>query len=263
MWKASYKILVIDDEREITRAVRLTITLQAPEWQVIEAHDGQEGVEQIARESPDLVLLDLSMPGMHGFDVLKEIRLTSSVPVIFLTVEDDELAKVHGLELGADDYIVKPFGHMELLARIRSVLRRVAGQAQPLEHPYVNGDVQIEFAQRRVTVRGEPVRLTNTEYQLLEVLAQNAGHIVQNEVILRRVWGYEQEEELDSLKVFIYRLRQKIEEDPAHPRYLLTERGVGYWHSAAGSTAAARSTIAPCPPTRGRGVGSPLYARLD
>ena len=175
------------------------------------------------------MLLDLSMPGMHGFDVLKEIRLTSTVPVIFLTVEDDELAKVRGLELGADDYIVKPFGHLELLARIRSVLRRAAGEAQPTEHPYVNGDLHIDFAHRRVTLRGEPVPVTNTEYHLLEVLAQNAGHIVENDVLLQRVWGYERGDEAESLKVFIYRLRQKIEPDPAHPRYLLTERGVGYW----------------------------------
>ena len=227
--KASQTILVIDDEREITRAVRLTITLQVPEWQVIEAHDGPEGLEQIARAAPDLVLLDLSMPGMHGFDVLKEIRRFSAVPVIFLTVEDDELAKVRGLELGADDYIVKPFGHLELLARIRSVLRRAAGEALPSHPPYVNGDLRIEFDQRRVTVRGERVAVTSTEFQLLAVLAQNAGRIVENDVLLQRVWGYERGEEAESLKVYIYRLRQKIEPDPAHPRYLLTERGVGYW----------------------------------
>lgn len=227
--KANQTILVIDDEREITRAVRLTITLQVPEWQVIEAHDGPEGLEQIARAAPDLVLLDISMPGMHGFDVLKEIRRFSAVPVIFLTVEDDELAKVRGLGLGADDYIVKPFGHLELLARIRSVLRRAAGEAQPTHPPYVSGDLRIDFDQRRVTLRGEPVPVTSTEFQLLAVLAQNAGRIVENDVLLQRVWGYERGEEAESLKVYIYRLRQKIEPDPAHPHYLLTERGVGYW----------------------------------
>jgi two-component system KDP operon response regulator KdpE len=234
MKKASCKILVIDDDREITRAVRLTITLQVPEWRVIEAHDGPAGLELIAHESPDMVLLDLSMPGMHGFDVLQELRLTSAVPVIFLTVQDDELAKVRGLELGADDYIVKPFGHLELLARIRSVLRRTTGQAQPMEHPYHSGDLSIDFGRRRVIVAGEPVRVTNTEYRLLEVLAQNAGRIVENELILQRVWGYDRGDEVESLKVLIYRLRQKIEPDPAHPRYLFTERGVGYWLSAAG-----------------------------
>ncbi|MBX2997622.1 MAG: response regulator transcription factor [Caldilineaceae bacterium] len=229
MKKATCRILVIDDDPEITRAVRLSITLQVPEWQVIEAHDGPSGLELIARESPDLILLDLSMPVMHGFDVLKELRLTSAVPVIFLTVQNDELSKVRGLELGADDYIVKPFGHLELLARIRSVLRRTTGQTQPMEHPYRSGEMTIDFARRRVTLAGEPVRLTNTEYRLLEVLAQNAGHIVENELLLQRVWGYERGDEVESLKVLIYRLRQKIEPDPAHPRYLLTERGVGYW----------------------------------
>ena len=213
--------------------MRLTITLQVPEWQVIEAHDGPAGLEQIACELPDLVLLDLSMPGMHGYDVLKELRLTSAVPVIFLTVQDDELSKVRGLELGADDYIVKPFGYLELLARIRSVLRRATGQAQPMEHPYRNGDLSIDFTQRRVTLAGAAVRLTNTEYRLLEVLAQNAGRIVENELLLQRVWGYERGDEVESLKVLIYRLRQKIEPDPAHPSYLLTERGVGYWLRAA------------------------------
>lgn len=233
MQKASCTILVIDDDQEIRRAVRLSITLQVPEWQVIEAHDGPEGLAQIAQESPDLVLLDLSMPGMHGFDVLKELRLTSAVPVIFLTVQDDELAKVRGLELGADDYIVKPWGHLELLARIRSVLRRTTGQAQPAERPYRSGELAIDFAQRRVTLAGQPVRLTNTEYRLLEVLAQNAGRVVENDMLLQRVWGYEGGDEVESLKVLIYRLRQKIEPDPAHPRYLLTERGVGYWLRAA------------------------------
>jgi DNA-binding response OmpR family regulator len=225
MQKAGCKILVIDDDPEIRRAVRLTITLQMPEWQVLEARDGPHGL--------DLVLLDLAMPGMHGFDVLKEIRLSTDVPVIFLTVQDDELAKVRGLELGADDYIVKPFGHLELLARIRSVLRRTTGQTQPTEHPYRSGEMCIEFAQRRVTLAGAPVRVTNTEYRLLEVLAQNAGRIAENERLLQRVWGYERGDEVESLKVLIYRLRQKIEPDPARPRYLLTERGVGYWLSAA------------------------------
>lgn len=233
MQKANCTILVIDDDREITRAVRLSITLQMPEWRVIEAHDGPQGLERLAAAAPDLVLLDLSMPGMHGFDVLKELRLTSAVPVIFLTVQDDELAKVRGLELGADDYIVKPWGHLELLARIRSVLRRTTGQAQPTARPYRSGELAIDFAQRRVTLAGAPVRLTNTEYRLLEVLAQNAGRIAENELLLQRVWGYERGDEVESLKVLIYRLRQKIEPDPAHPRYLLTERGVGYWLNAA------------------------------
>jgi two-component system KDP operon response regulator KdpE len=136
---------------------------------------------------------------------------------------------VRGLELGADDYIVKPFAHLELLARIRSVLRRVEGIAGPVERYFVHGDLRIDFNRRRVTVGGKEVRLTNTEFRLLEVLARNAGQIVPNEVLLNRVWGREAVDEVDYLKVFAYRLRRKIEPDSAQPRYLLTERGLGYW----------------------------------
>jgi two-component system KDP operon response regulator KdpE len=227
MKTAINKILIIDDEPDVTRAVKLAITIQEPEWEVIEANDGECGLELIDREAPDLVLLDLSMPGMHGFDVLEQTRLFSNVPVIILTVKDDELDKVRGLELGADDYIVKPFGHLELRARIRSVLRRVEGVAGPVERYFVQGDLRIDFNRRRVTVGGKEVRLTNTEFRLLEVLARNAGQIVPNEVLLSRVWGRDAVDEVDYLKVFAYRLRRKIEPDSAQPRYLLTERGDG------------------------------------
>jgi two-component system KDP operon response regulator KdpE len=229
MRKASHKILIIDDEPDVTRAVQLTIAVQEPEWQVITAQDGERGLELIDSEAPDLVLLDLGMPGMHGFEVLEQMRLFSDVPVIILTVRDDELDKVRGLELGADDYITKPFGHLELMARIRSVLRRVEGGAAPMERLFVCGDLRIDFNRRRVTVGEKEIRLTSTEFRLLEILARNAGRIVSNEVLLSRIWGREAMDEVDYLKVFIYRLRHKIEPDPAHPRYLLTERSTGYW----------------------------------
>lgn len=229
MRKASHKILIIDDERDVTRAVQLTITVQEPEWQVITAQDGERGLELIDTAAPDLVLLDLGMPGMHGFEVLEQMRLFSDVPVIILTVRDDELDKVRGLELGADDYITKPFGHLELMARIRSVLRRVEGGAAPVERPFICGNLRIDFNRRRVTVGEKEIRLTSTEFRLLEILARNAGRIVPNEVLLSRIWGREAIDEMDYLKVFIYRLRHKIEPDPAHPRYLLTERSTGYW----------------------------------
>ncbi len=232
MKKASYKILVIDDEPDLTRAVKLTITVQEPEWTVLEAHDGVTGLELVERESPDLVLLDLAMPGMHGFDVLKQLRLFSNVPVVILSVKDDELDIVQGLELGADDYVVKPFGHLELLARIRSVLRRAEGSAGPLEPAFYCGDLRIDFNHRRVTIGHNEVKLTNTEFRLLEVLARNAGQVMPNELLLSRVWGREAVDETDYLKVFTYRLRRKIEPDPSNPRYLLTERGVGYWLAA-------------------------------
>jgi len=227
--KATHKILIIDDEPDVTRAVKLTITIQESNWQVIEANSGEQGLELIDSESPDLVLLDLSMPGMHGFDVLKEIRMFSNVPVIILTVKEDELDKVRGLELGADDYIVKPFGHLELLARIRSVLRRAEGSTGLIKTLYVNKDLHIDFNRRQIMLGDQEIKLTNTEFRLLEALARNAGRIISNEVLLSKVWGRDAVDEVDYLKVFIYRLRHKIEPDPAAPRYLLTERGVGYW----------------------------------
>ena len=229
MQKATMKILVIDDEPDIRRAVSLTINLQEPSWQVITAHGGEQGLLELDRQSPDVVLLDLQMPDMHGFDVLKHIRLFSDVPVIILTVRNDELDKVRGLQLGADDYIVKPFGHLELIARVRSVLRRAECHMGPMEAPFVAGDLQIDWNLHRVSLRGRPIRLTHTEYRLLELLARNAGRVVSNEALLSGVWGPDAVEEPDYLKTYIYRLRTKLEDDPAQPRYLLTERGEGYW----------------------------------
>jgi DNA-binding response OmpR family regulator len=227
--RATQKILVIDDERDVTRAVSLTINLQEPNWEVLMAHSGEEGLALLDKHSPDVVLLDLQMPGLHGFDVLQRIRLFSDVPVIILTVRDDELDKVRGLQLGADDYIVKPFGHLELVARVRSVLRRAAGYAGPSEPPFLLGDLRIEWNPRRIFRRGEPVRLTSTEFRLLELLAHHAGRVVPNQVLLSRIWGSDAADETDYLKTYVHRLRVKLEPDPTQPRYLLTERGEGYW----------------------------------
>lgn len=231
MRKAVKKILVIDDEPEVTRAVRLTINLQEPYWEVVEAHSGEQGLLLTDAESPDLVLLDLVMPDLSGFEVLEQIRLFSDVPVIILTVRDDELDKVRGLELGADDYIVKPFGHLELMARIRSVLRRVEGVVGQPRRPFISGKLRIDFNRRQVMVGGREVRLTSTEYNLLEILARNAGWIVPTETLLGHVWGRYALGNTDYLKVYIHRLRVKLEDDPAHPRYLHTARGEGYWLS--------------------------------
>ncbi len=232
MEKASRKILVIDDEPEVSRAVRLTITLQEPDWQVVEANSGREGLAKLGAENFDLVLLDLVMPDMSGYDVLKQIRLFSDVPVIILTVRDDEMDKVHGLELGADDYIVKPFGHLELMARIRSIFRRLEGNVRTYEKPVVIGGLRIDLNRREVTVDGKKVRLTGTEYRLLEILARNAGRIVPTKTLLSRIWGPMMTDNPDYLKVYIHRLRSKLGDDPNHPRYIHTERGVGYWLSA-------------------------------
>lgn len=237
MEKAIKKILVIDDEPDVTRAVRLTINLQEPDWEVIEANSGERGLLLVDTESPDLVLLDLIMPDLSGFEVLEQIRLFSDVPVIILTVRDDELDKVRGLELGADDYIVKPFGHLELMARIRSVLRRAEGVVGPSEKPFISGHLRIDFNRHQVTVGGREVRLTGTEYRLLEILARNAGRVVPAETLLGRVWGRYALDSTDYLKVYIHRLRVKLKDDPAHPRYLHTTRGEGYWLAAPDDTA--------------------------
>ena len=232
MEKATRKILVIDDEPEVSRAVRLTITLQEPDWQVVEANSGREGLAKLGQEEFDLVLLDLVMPDMSGYDVLKQIRLFSDVPVIILTVRDDEMDKVHGLELGADDYIVKPFGHLELMARIRSIFRRLEGSVQAHEKPFVSGGLRVDFDSRTVTVDGRKVPLTKTEYRLLEILARHAGRVVPAETLLAKIWGPMATDTPDYLKVYVHRLRSKLGDDPANPRYLHTERGVGYWLSA-------------------------------
>lgn len=229
MEKATKTILVIDDERDVTRAVSLTLKLQEPTWQVLMAHSGEQGLELLATHQPDLVLLDLQMPDLHGFEVLQRLRLFSDVPVIILTVRDDELDKVRGLQLGADDYIVKPFGHLELLARVRAVLRRASGFSGPFETPFMVGELRIDWNQRQVFLRGEHVRLTSTEYHLLELLARNAGRVVPNETLLVRIWGAEAVDATDYLKTYIHRLRVKLEANPTEPQYLHTERGLGYW----------------------------------
>jgi two-component system KDP operon response regulator KdpE len=232
MIKAIKKILIIDDEPDVARAVALTIQLQEPNWEVSTANSGERGLILADTASPDLVLLDLVMPDLSGFQVLEQIRLFSSVPVIILTVQDDELDKVRGLELGADDYITKPFGHLELMARIRSALRRAEGLTGQLQKPYVNGGLRIDFERHQVMVDGKAAPLTSTEFHLLEILAQNDGRLVPNETLLGRVWGHYALDNADYLKVYIHRLRLKLEEDPAHPHYLHTERGEGYWLEA-------------------------------
>lgn len=223
------KILVVDDEPDVIKVVTMSFHMQQPAWEVFGAADGPEALDLIEREQPDVILLDVGLPEMNGFEVLEAIRLFSDVPVIMLTVRDDEVSKVQGLELGADDYVTKPFGHLELLARVRAVLRRA--QALPLapEQPFVSGDVCVDFGRREVTVGGQPVALTGTEYRLLYHLVRNAGRVMSHEALLARVWGREYTDEISYLKSYINRLRNKLEPDPRHPEYILTEYGVGYW----------------------------------
>jgi DNA-binding response OmpR family regulator len=223
------KILIVDDEPDVIKVVAMSFRMQQPAWEVIGAQDGPEALEIIDRERPNVVLLDIGLPEMDGFEVLKSIRRFSDVPVIMLTVRDDELGKVQGLELGADDYVTKPFGHLELLARVRAVLRRAQSLPMVHEQPFVSGDIQVDFARREVTIRGQPVALTGTEYRLLYHLIRNAGRIMTHEALLARVWGREYTDEISYLKSYVSRLRNKLEQDPHHPDYILTEYGVGYW----------------------------------
>ena len=223
------KILIVDDELDVINVVRMSFQVQEPNWEALGASDGEEALAIFEDEQPDLVLLDIMMPEMSGFDVLKELRRFSDVPVIMLTAKGSELDRVLGLNLGADDYITKPFGHMELVARVKAVLRR--SQGMPLSHelPFSSGSIHVDFERRQVSVKGNPVSLTGTEYRLLYHLARNAGQVMSHEALLARVWGREYTDEIDYLKVYISRLRNKLEQDPRNPEYILTEYGVGYW----------------------------------
>jgi two-component system KDP operon response regulator KdpE len=198
-------------------------------YQVIEASNGLEAVNRVREDLPDLVLLDVMMPEMDGFEALRLIREASNAPVIMLTVKGDEQDKVRGLELGADDYVTKPFGPRELASRIKAVLRRSEMPASADESVIkVDDRLQIDFNHRQVIVNGEPVKLRPTEYRLLYHLVNNAGWTMPHETLLAKVWGHEYRDETHYLRLYITYLRQKIEEDPSHPHYILTERGLGY-----------------------------------
>ncbi len=222
------KILVVDDDPHILDALTVGFQLQWQDAEVIGARDGEAGLQAFYDHNPDIVVLDVSMPGKNGFEVLRDIRRVSDVPVIMLTARGEEMDQVRGLELGADDYVVKPFGHMALIARIKAVLRR-AELPPPVEAlpDFTAGDLAINFRTHQVTVRGEPVKLTPVEYKLLYHLVRNAGRIMPHQTLLDRVWGEDYGATTDYLKVFISRLRAKIERGVG-PHYIETERGVGY-----------------------------------
>jgi DNA-binding response OmpR family regulator len=223
------KILVIDDDPQILDAVTIGLQLQWQDCTVLTATDGERGLDCFYQHDPDVVLLDVAMPRKNGFEVLQEIRRVSDVPVIMLTARGEETDQVRGLELGADDYVVKPFSHLALLARIKAVLRR-AELPQPVraQPDFVAGDLAINFQDHRVTLRGQPVKLTPIEYKLLYHLVRNAGRLMPHQALLDRVWGSDYGATTDHLKVYISRLRAKLEPDPNGPRYIETERGLGY-----------------------------------
>jgi two-component system KDP operon response regulator KdpE len=220
-------ILVADDEARMVRFVRMNLELEG--YQVSEAGSGIEALEKVRDDLPDLVLLDVMMPEMDGFETLERLREISTVPVIMLTVKGDEEDRIRGLELGADDYVTKPFSPRELASRIRAVLRR-AEMPSPVTKTTIRIDdrLEIDFRQREVIVDGERIRLRPTEYRLLYHLVNNAGWVMTHEMLLSKVWGYEYRDETGLLRLYITYLRKKIEPDPGSPRYIFTERGVGY-----------------------------------
>jgi two-component system KDP operon response regulator KdpE len=223
------RILVVDDEPDVVESIRLGFALQWREVEVLGAAEGETALDLVERESPDLVLLDIGLPGRDGFDVLRELRTFSDVPVVMLTARDDAMDKVKGLELGADDYVTKPINHLELMARVRAVLRRHDMPAPASRAPsFRSGDLEVDFGRQEVRLRGEQVDLTPTEYKLLYHLVRNAGHVLQHGTLLAKVWGREYVDETDYVRVYIRRLRDKLGDDPEHPRYIQTERRLGY-----------------------------------
>ncbi len=221
------KILVVDDEPHLLKLVRSN--LEAAHYKVITAMEGATALAMLEKEGADLVILDIMMPGMDGFEVLQKIREFSVVPVILLTAKDQDVDVVRGLKLGADDYIRKPFTVHELLARVEAVLRRGAPSEEVITRPpFVAGDFVMDFQQRRVTAHGKELKLGPTEWKLLSQLVNNAGRVMLHADLLRKVWGPEYGGETEYLRVYISYLRNKIEENPANPKYILTEHGVGY-----------------------------------
>ena len=222
----SERILVVDDEPQIGRLLKTS--LGARGYAVAVASDGQAALAMAASWRPDLILLDLGLPIMDGLEVCRQVREWSQVPIIVLTVRDAEQDKVAALDLGADDYLTKPFGTDELLARIRVALRhaaRLSVTEEPVRH---FDDLMIDLARRLVIVRGQEVHLTPREYDLLRVLALQAGKVLTHRMLLRAVWGGTYEQDVPTLRVFVTQLRRKIEADPAHPAHILTEPGIGY-----------------------------------
>jgi len=223
--KTPLSVLVIDDEAQIQRL--LTVALQANGYRVSTAIDGQRGIAAAAQQRHDAIILDLGLPDMNGLQVLKNVREWTQTPVIVLTVQDGEFEKVESLDSGADDYVTKPFNTAELLARVRATIRR-ANRGQTEEPLRRFGHIEVDLGSRRVTRHGQPVRLTATEYVLLRLFVQHAGKVLTHRQILREVWGVQHENHTQYLRVYMVRLREKLEADPTDPALFATEPGVGY-----------------------------------
>jgi DNA-binding response OmpR family regulator len=222
------KVLVVDDDRRLREALEVGIQLQWQDVRVVTAADGEDGLRRFFEQEPDVVLLDITMPRLNGLEVLQRIRRVSDVPVIMLSARGEDIDQARALELGADDYVSKPFGHLALMARIKSVLRRAElpppVQAAP---DFQAGDLAIHFQNQEVTLAGQPVKLTPVEYKLLYQLVRNTGHLLPHRALLERVWGSECDASPEYLKVFVSRLRSKLRR-PGGPEYIETERGRGY-----------------------------------
>lgn len=217
-------ILVVDDEPQIRRVMLTTLASQG--YSVVEVRSGEEALQKMRTERPELILLDVNLPGISGLETCREIRSTSDVPIIMLTVRNSERDKVQALDAGADDYVVKPFGVEELMARIRAALRRAApGETAP---PYISEQLKIDFEKRTVNVKGSLVRLTPKEFELLRQLVSNQGKAQGHRRLLQAVWGPDYGDETEYLRVFINQLRKKIEPDPRQPQYIHTEPWIGY-----------------------------------
>jgi DNA-binding response OmpR family regulator len=223
------KVVVVDDSVEIIEVVTLCFQLRWGNTEVFPATDAGKGLELVEQKNPDLVILDVGLPDMDGFEVLREIRRFSQVPVIMLTVKNEDTDIAKGLELGADDYVTKPFSHIELLARVRAVMRRSRrAPAVGDEQPYTSGRLQVDFARNEVMVDSKPVKFTSTEYKLLYHLIQNEGRLLSHEDLLSNACGEAYRDARDLLRVHIQHLRQKLSDNVESPRIIITEHGMGY-----------------------------------
>jgi len=220
------KVLIIEDDRDIIETISLALQIRWPEAKLVSTHLGEKGIELVESEDPDIVILDLGLPDISGFDVLKQVRLFSIVPVIILTVKAEEVDIVKGLEWGADDYVVKPFSQLELLARVKAQIR---GQNRSREESVVCGPLRFDPSTRQLLYDRREIALTRTEAHIVHHLMKNAGHIVTHSSLTEEVWGEDYPGAADSLKVHIRRLREKLEADPSQPQIILTKAGVGYF----------------------------------
>ncbi len=220
------KVLIVEDDKEIVDAITLAFQIRWPEAKVVSTRLGRKGIELVETENPDITILDLGLPDISGFEVLSQIRLFSHVPIIILTVRADETDVVKGLEWGADDYILKPFRQLELLARVKALIRR---QSTSDEEELVAGTLHLDVTSGQLKSSGKEIALTITESRILAHLIRNSGHVVTHSSLAEAVWGNDYPGAADSLKVHIRRLREKIEENPSQPKFILTKAGVGYY----------------------------------